>query len=141
MTTTTMILLMLTVTVGSAVAAMWYVKRELAKHTALMSERAAKLATFKTITATMRNQLITVNQQLTTTRDELTRLQTRALAEKILATGDHKYQPTNGVLTSSGFADTLPMDGFRETLPFEDAFRNTSQLPIEGIIDARRLTR
>jgi D-alanyl-D-alanine carboxypeptidase len=45
------------------------------------------------------------------------------------------------VLTSSGFADTLPVAGFRETLPYDEAFSQTRQLPVEGIIDASRLKR
>jgi hypothetical protein len=136
-----MILLMLTFAVGTAVAAKWYVKRELAKSAVRVGEYRAKLEQQRTMGNNMRTQLVTVNQQLTAARDELLRLQKRDLAEKILSIGDHRYEPSNQVLTSSGFADTLPVAGFRETLPYHDVFSQTRQLPVEGIIDASRLKR
>lgn len=68
--------------------------------------------------------------------DELNHLKRRLQLTATLEQGDAQRAATDKVLTSSGFAETIPADEWRATEPFPE----TRLHPIPGIIDGRRRT-
>ncbi len=86
------------------------------------------------IVAQMRTQLTVQSVALQQARDQLRHHEARDAINAMLTQGDREREMTNQVLTSAGFAETMPVEEWRSTEPFQP----TQLQPIPGIIDGRR---
>lgn len=112
-------------------------------HAKLVATRAAakeQLAAMRTRMDAMRAQITTATNALHLAQDELQRHRAKRELVAMLNKGDKVRTLTDQVLTSSGFADTLPADGFQPTLP-DAGFHQTRQEPIEGFVGMQQRTR
>jgi cell division protein FtsB len=126
--TTTLVLALL------AVALVAYVdhKRSLTKIEAIRAAAKKEIATLRERIETMRAQITTTNNALQLAQDALQRHDIKRNLEAMLDSNAART-PTNDVLTSAGFADTLPADGWLPTQP-ASGFQHTRQEQIPGII-------